>query len=497
MLPTTTSPVAIPTRIETSGNPRRTPIRSGNSAWNAGNAAICSSAARQASRACSSAPVKGGPQNAITASPIYLSMMPRLRRTGSEMTLRYRFSTLTRPTGVIPSLKLVNPFMSQNRIVISRREPLGSVNSGRSISPATMRGSTYLPNVSRICSLARSSPTMLLKAWVSRPISSCEVTGTTVSSSPCSHGCGAGQEPPHRPLHSHAHAGRHEHSDQRGDDHQEEPNPDDPLLIGAGAEDGIADDGAHFLARHIHPLTPVVAPLVEPDPQAIRSYPISSLGSSQPLAETALGAPLHLLQEFDMRVEPGQRNVVVEIQVVGDLLVDALPRGGQFLPASRSGLGYAGTQFRDVFGVARLRLVAVEQRRRQPARGSGFFELVDVRLRQRDDRRHVMLVDDHKLRVDGAGHAQIDPGDRAHQDQKPDGDAENFETDGQAHRASDAHAGVLYFVSSVQVPYQLGLGGCSRKWATRARKTRLGPSAGSRSRHLPKPASASSQACLR
>src|SRR5437660_9915546 len=76
----------------------------------------------------------------------------------------------------MPSLKVVKPFISQNKIVISRREPLASVSSGRSISPATIRGSTYLPNVSRICALIRSSPTMLLKDCVSRPISSREVS---------------------------------------------------------------------------------------------------------------------------------------------------------------------------------------------------------------------------------------------------------------------------------------------------------------------------------
>src|SRR6266446_10736096 len=96
-------------------------------------------------------------------SPIYLSMMPLLRLIGSDITVMYRFSTLTSPAGVMPSLKLVKPFMSQKKMVISRREPLTSVSSGRSISPATMRGSTYFPNVSLICALRRSSPTMLLK----------------------------------------------------------------------------------------------------------------------------------------------------------------------------------------------------------------------------------------------------------------------------------------------------------------------------------------------
>ena len=75
--------------------------------------------------------------------------------------------------------------MSQNRMVITRRSPLAETSSGRSIRPSTMRGSTYLPKVSLICDLSLSSATMALKARVSRPISSREVTGTTVSSRPC------------------------------------------------------------------------------------------------------------------------------------------------------------------------------------------------------------------------------------------------------------------------------------------------------------------------
>ncbi len=74
------------------------------------------------------------------ASPMNLSMTPRLARIGSDITVKYRFITLTRPPGVMPSLIAVNPLMSQNMMVITRRWP-STATSGRSISPCTTLGS--------------------------------------------------------------------------------------------------------------------------------------------------------------------------------------------------------------------------------------------------------------------------------------------------------------------------------------------------------------------
>ena len=43
---------------------------------------------------------------------------------------KYRFITLTSPCGVTPSLKVVNPFMSQNMTVIMRRWPSAAASAG-------------------------------------------------------------------------------------------------------------------------------------------------------------------------------------------------------------------------------------------------------------------------------------------------------------------------------------------------------------------------------
>src|SRR5713101_390423 len=131
----------------------------------------------------------------------------------------------------MPSLKLVKPFMSQKKMVISRREPLASVSSGRSSSPATMRGSTYLPKVSRICALIRSSPTMLLKDRVSRPISSREVIGMTVSSAPTLDRGGAGEQAAYRSHQPEGDGGSHDDAQRRGYRQEREADVDNALLV--------------------------------------------------------------------------------------------------------------------------------------------------------------------------------------------------------------------------------------------------------------------------
>src|SRR5256885_376317 len=172
----------------------------------------------------------------------------------------------------MPSLKVVKPFISQNKIVISRREPLASVSSGRSISPATIRGSTYLPNVSRICALIRSSPTMLLKDCVSRPISSREVIGTTVSSAPPSTAAvpasrrrtgrtrprvtaAATVMPSNAAIASVGIADCHEL--------QRQANLDNMPLIGAGSDDGGTGEPTHLAPRGINLVVEVVPPIVQ------------------------------------------------------------------------------------------------------------------------------------------------------------------------------------------------------------------------------------------
>jgi hypothetical protein len=76
----------------------------------------------------------------MIASPIYLSMIPRWLRIGRDIVDSWWFITLTRPFGVMPSLRPVNPFMSQTSTVITRRSPSLDVRDFGSISPSTTRG---------------------------------------------------------------------------------------------------------------------------------------------------------------------------------------------------------------------------------------------------------------------------------------------------------------------------------------------------------------------
>ncbi len=73
MLPTFIEPVLTPTPMRTGGQPR-----AANSSRIRAVHAIISSAASTAWRACS-ASCNGAPQNAMIASPMYLSMVPRWR----------------------------------------------------------------------------------------------------------------------------------------------------------------------------------------------------------------------------------------------------------------------------------------------------------------------------------------------------------------------------------------------------------------------------------
>ncbi len=52
--------------------------------------------------ACSLAGTNGGAQNAMMASPMYLSMLPPLRLIGSDITVKYLLITATSAFGLKP-----------------------------------------------------------------------------------------------------------------------------------------------------------------------------------------------------------------------------------------------------------------------------------------------------------------------------------------------------------------------------------------------------------
>src|SRR5580693_4703965 len=370
-------------------------------------------------------------------SPIYLSMIPLLRRTGSDITVMYRFSTLTSAAGVIPSLSAVNSFMSQNKTVISRREPLASVSSGRSSNPATMRGSTYLPKVSRIRALTRSSPTMLLKDWVSEPISSREVTGTTVSSAPCSTAAVPSSRRRTGRTRPRGDEGGDSKAKQRRNGQQCHANRDDAPLVGARADNGSTREAAHLVAGGVDLAVEIVAQIVQFAEQFAGHRFVARLGGAEQFAEDPLVTPPFLLQVLDLVVQPGQRDVVVKIERIGDLSVDVSACIGDPFVAGLAGgwdLLAQLIEFRSV-------IPGFDDRQQQPTDIGRFFNRVNIGLGERDIGREIVLIDDRKLAVDGSRHPQTQQRRCRHQDQQPDRDAKDLQPDRKTHgAASERHS---------------------------------------------------------
>jgi hypothetical protein len=58
---------------------------------------------------------------------------------------------------------------------------------------------------------------------------------------------------------------------------------------------------------------------------------------------------------------------------------------------------------------------------------------MDIGLSERDISGKVVVVDDDELVINGTGHAHAQESHDGHHDQQPDGDAEYFDTNGNAH----------------------------------------------------------------
>ena len=247
-------------------------------------------------------------------------------------------------------------------------------------------------------------------------------------------GC-AGEEAAHRPHEAGRDRGRDNQAEQTGDRQQREADFDDTLLIGAGAEDRGAGEASHFDARRLDAAVEIVAPAVELGEDAAFVGALPRGGGRQQLRENRFVATPLLLQEFDMRVEPGQRDIVVEIDRVGDQLIEALARLGELLVACVGGGPDSSSQILDL---CRIRRRAFVERQKQPADIGRFLDRMDVGLRQAHIGREIVLVEDDQLGIDGAGHAHAEPGHRAHQQQQADGDAEDLGPDRDAHAAPAA-----------------------------------------------------------
>ena len=63
----------------------------------------------------------------MTASPMNLSSVPPFSKTAAVMRLRYSFNCATSASGSAFSVRLVNPTMSENRIVAGMRTPFSEL----------------------------------------------------------------------------------------------------------------------------------------------------------------------------------------------------------------------------------------------------------------------------------------------------------------------------------------------------------------------------------
>ena len=97
------------------------------------------------------------------------------------MAEKYAFIRSTSVLGASRSPIVVNLTISEKNTVATCFSPTEEC-CALSRSPTTIRGSTYCPNFSLIRSFSRKPSSIALKAWVTSPISSREVTLTWASS---------------------------------------------------------------------------------------------------------------------------------------------------------------------------------------------------------------------------------------------------------------------------------------------------------------------------
>ena len=136
-----------------------------------------------------------------------------------------------------------------------------------------------------------------------------------------------------------------------------------------------------------------------------------------------------LLQPFDPDVEPGQSDVVVKIEGINDLFVDVLARRGDLFIARLAGVRDPLPQVVNFRSVVR----PLGGGQEQPAGIRRLFDRTDIGLRQGDVGGKIVVVEDDELVINSTGHAHAQDSHDGHQDQQPNGDAEYFDPDGDAH----------------------------------------------------------------
>jgi hypothetical protein len=174
------------------------------------------------------------------------------------------------------------------------------------------------------------------------------------------------------------------------------------------------------------------------------------LGGGQELTEHGLITLPFLLQPLDPHVEPRQSDVVVKIEGISDLFVDTLACRGDLFIAHLAGVRNPLPQVVNFRGI--LRPLGGGQE--QPAGIRRLLNRTDIGLGERDVGGKIVVVDDDELIINSTGHAHAQESDDGHQNQKPDGDAEYFDTNGNAHGRiiQSAQPGPSYHAGRPQSP---------------------------------------------
>ena len=156
------------------------------------------------------------------------------------------------------------------------------------------------------------------------------------------------------------------------------------------------------------------------------------LGGREQLGQDLFVTTPFVLQCFNPFIEPCQRDIVVKVERISDLLVDVPTSVGDLFVARLAGARDLLAQIVDFRRIERL----LVERQEQPADKGRFFDRADVGMRECDIGREIVLIDDEELVVDNAAHACAHERDSRHQDQQPDRNAEDLQANGEAHAHS-------------------------------------------------------------
>ena len=241
----------------------------------------------------------------------------------------------------------------------------------------------------------------------------------------------ARKEAPHRPHETRRH--------RRGDNEAEQPRQGqqcqtdlhDALLKGTGAEDRRAGEAAHLDTGGFDAAIEIVAPSIELGENPVLIRALAGGGDLQQLRQDRFVAAALLLQEFDVCIEPRQRDSVVEIDRVGDQLVQALARLGELLVARLGGGPGALPEILDLCRIGRRSFV---ERQEKAADIGRFLDRMDVGLGEAHIGREIIFVEHDELGVDSAGHAHAEPRRCTHQHEEAGRNPEDLDADRNVHR---------------------------------------------------------------